>query len=69
MKPLMNVHETAIEIGVHVQTVRKWLAKGELTGSNTSAGWRVTPADIEKWLEKHRRTEQQRQPPHEGEQP
>lgn len=51
----MNVHEVAIEIGVHVETVRRWLTKGELTGSNTPAGWRVTPADIEAWLAKHRR--------------
>lgn len=36
-------------------TIRKWLRNGELGGANTPAGWRVTPADIEAWMEKHRR--------------
>lgn len=36
-------------------TIRKWLRNGELTGANTPAGWRVTPADIDAWMEKHRR--------------
>jgi excisionase family DNA binding protein len=39
---------------VNVQTLRKWLRKGELTGANTSAGWRLTPADIEAFLERQR---------------
>ena len=62
MKAIMNVHEVAIEIGVHVETVRRWLTKGELTGSNTPAGWRVTPADIEAWMAKHRRKESEPTP-------
>ena len=62
MKAIMNVHEVAIEIGVHVETVRRWLTKGELTGSNTPAGWRVTPADIEAWMAKYRRKEKEPTP-------
>ena len=61
MKDLMNVHEAAQVVGVHVETIRKWLAKGEITGSLTPAGWRLTPADIDAWLNKHRKPKQDRQ--------
>lgn len=64
MKDLMNVHEAANVIGVHVETVRKWLTNGDLTGSNTPAGWRITPADIEAWLAKYRRGISQPEPSH-----
>lgn len=63
MKDLMNVHEAAQVVGVHVETIRKWLAKGEITGSLTPAGWRLTPDDIEAWLDKHRKPKQARQQP------
>ena len=62
MKDLMNVHEAAQVVGVHVETIRKWLAKGEITGSLTPAGWRLTPADIEAWLAKHRREPKKTEP-------
>ena len=39
---------------VHPQTLRKWLRNGELTGANTTAGWRLTPADLEAWLDRQR---------------
>ena len=39
---------------VNVQTVRKWLRNGDLTGANTTAGWRLTPADLEGWLDRQR---------------
>ena len=55
MKDVMNVHEVADVVGVHVETVRKWLAKGEMTGSLTPAGWRLTPTDIQAWLSRYRR--------------
>ena len=61
MKDLMNVHEAAQVVGVHVETIRKWLAKGEITGSLPPAGWRLPPADIDAWLNKHRKPKQDRQ--------
>ena len=39
---------------VNVQTLRKWLLRGELTGANTTAGWRLTAADLEAWLNANR---------------
>ena len=39
---------------VNVQTVRRWLRTGDMTGANTTAGWRLTPTDIEGWLDRQR---------------
>ena len=58
MKEIMTTEETAEVIGVHIATVRRWLNSGELSGSNTPAGWRLTPADLETWLAKYRKPEQ-----------
>ena len=52
---IMTPEEVAKVLKVTPETIRKWLRKGELTGADTPAGWRVTPADIERWLAKHRR--------------
>ena len=43
---------------LNVQTVRKWLRTGEMTGAETTAGWRLTPADLEAWLNRHRKPRQ-----------
>ncbi len=53
---IMTPEEAANILRVKPETVRKWLRKGELTGANTPAGWRITQADIEAWLAKYRRT-------------
>lgn len=50
----MSTEEAAEVLGVHIVTVRRWLNSGELPGSNTPAGWRITKDDIESWLEKYR---------------
>jgi excisionase family DNA binding protein len=46
---------------LNVQTVRKWLRNGDLTGADTPAGWRLTPADLETWLNRHRKPRQAKQ--------
>ena len=43
---------------VNVQTLRRWLRRGELTGADTPAGWRLTPADLDAWLNRHRKVRQ-----------
>lgn len=43
---------------VNVQTLRRWLRRGELTGADTPAGWRLTPADLEAWLNRYRKVRQ-----------
>ena len=55
MKEIMTVDDAAELLAVHPQTIRKWVRKGEITGADTPAGYRFTPADIETWLAKHRR--------------
>ena len=51
---ILTPEEVAKILKVTPETIRKWLHKGELTGADTPAGWRLTPADLEAWLEKHR---------------
>ncbi len=52
---IMTPEEVAKVLKVTPETIRKWLRKGELAGSETPAGWRITQADIEAWLAKYRR--------------
>ena len=54
MKEVMTVDDAASLLAVHPQTIRKWLRNGEITGADTPAGWRLTPVDIEVWLDKNR---------------
>ncbi len=49
-----TVDEVADLLKVHPQTIRRWLRRGELTGADTPAGWRITTADLDAWLNKHR---------------
>lgn len=53
--------QAAKTLQVTVQTVRKWLRAGDLTGADTPAGWRLTPADLEAWLNRHRKPRQAKQ--------
>lgn len=43
---------------VNERTLRRWLQRGEMTGADTTAGWRLTPDDLKAWLEKHRNVRQ-----------
>lgn len=54
MKEIMTVEDVAEVLSVHPQTIRKWARKGEITGADTPAGYRFTPADIQVWMAKHR---------------
>ena len=62
MKEILTVDDAAALLSVHPQTIRKWLRAGELTAADTPAGWRLTPADIEAWLARHRRPVKQPEP-------
>ena len=55
---VMTPEEVAEILKVKPETIRRWLRRGELSGSNTPAGWRLTPADLETWLAKYRKPEQ-----------
>ena len=44
-------------------TIRRWLRNGEIGGSDTPAGWRLTQADIQTWLDKYRKPVSASTPP------
>jgi len=48
---LFTVEEVAQIMRVELQTVRTWLRTRRLHGSKTPAGWRMTQADIDEFLE------------------
>ena len=52
---VMTPEEVAEILKVKPETIRRWLRRGELSGSSTPAGWRLTPADLETWLAKYRK--------------
>ena len=55
MKEVMDTGDVAELLNVTPVTVRRWLASGEMTGAKIpGAGWRLTPADIAAYLNKHR---------------
>lgn len=55
MKEVMDTEDVAELLKVKPVTVRRWLASGVMSGAKIpGAGWRLTPSDIEAWLNKHR---------------
>lgn len=53
----MNIYtpeQAAKLLQVHIQTLRRWLRTGEISGADTPAGWRLTDEDIAGWLTKYR---------------
>ena len=48
----VTVDEAAREIGVHPQTVRRWLRSGQMLGTliSRTAGYRIPRAEVERVL-------------------
>jgi excisionase family DNA binding protein len=58
-RKLMTVHVVADYLGVHPETVRRWLRDGRLIGidlGSDSGGWRIAPADLETFIAARRGT-------------
>ncbi len=55
-----TVEQAAKILQVNEQTLRRWLRTGVMTGANTTAGWRLTPADLDVWLDKSRQPRTER---------
>lgn len=51
-KPFVTVEEAAAMIGVHPQTVRRWLRDGQMKGTMISraAGYRIRRQEVERVL-------------------
>ncbi len=52
---LMTLEEVADRLKVSIFTVRRWIHQGELPAYRIGRGWRIGSADLDKWLETHRR--------------
>ncbi len=48
----LTVKDVAVELGVSVETVRRWLRGGELAGYYLSdkSGWRIKRGDLDSFL-------------------
>ena len=50
----MTVNEVAEHLGVHPETVRRWLRQGHLEGiraKNRQDGWSIRPESVDKMLD------------------
>ena len=58
-RKLMAVQAVADYLGVHPETVRRWLRDGRLVGidlGSDSGGWRIDPADLDAFIAARRGT-------------
>jgi excisionase family DNA binding protein len=58
-RKLMTVQAVADYLGVHPETIRRWIRDGRLTAIDLgadSAGWRIDPADLEAFVAARRGT-------------
>lgn len=52
---LMTPEEVAGRLKVSIFTVRRWIHQGDLPAYRIGRGWRIGSADLDQWLETHRR--------------
>ena len=59
---LLTTDEVAVELKVHVKTVRDWIASGELEAIDLGQGYRIWRSDLMKFLNsrKRRRTDRKK---------
>lgn len=52
----LNVEEIAARLRVDQETVRRWLRQGKMNGVSLGrAGWRITRAEVERFLKERQR--------------
>jgi excisionase family DNA binding protein len=49
--PVLTAHETAEALGVHYQTVRRYIMSGELKAAQHGRRWFIRQSSIEEFLE------------------
>lgn len=49
---LLTVEDVARRLGVHIDSVRRWIRAGELVAIDLggAAGYRITPAELERFI-------------------
>jgi excisionase family DNA binding protein len=58
-RKLMTVQAVADYLGVHPETIRRWIRDGRLTAIDLgadSAGWRIAPQDLDEFIAARRGT-------------
>jgi excisionase family DNA binding protein len=58
---LLTVEEVAKRLGVHIDTIRRWIRSGELPAINLGgpAGYRITRRDLDTFIRSRRTTDGQ----------
>ncbi len=51
-KDVLNVHEAARLLGVHVETVRRLARRGDVPAFKAGRQWRIKRAILDRWLER-----------------
>ncbi len=57
---LLTTDEVAVELKVHVKTVRDWIASGELEALDLGQGYRIWKSDLMKFLNSRKRRRKDR---------
>jgi excisionase family DNA binding protein len=53
-QPFLTPQEVSDLLRVSVYTVRRWIKEGELPAYKVGRGWRISEADLERWLSSQR---------------
>ncbi len=60
---LLTVEQVANIMQVHVETVRVWIRNGDLVAVNIGKEYRVTRADLNKYIEERKTSRRKKQTP------
>ena len=53
--PFLSIRGVAEHLDVSIKTVRRWIARGELTAFKVGSQWRIDTDDLERFLWRQRR--------------
>ncbi|MDX1424416.1 MAG: helix-turn-helix domain-containing protein [Kiloniellales bacterium] len=52
-QPLLTPAQVADRLQIHERTVTRWLREGYLRGFKLGKEWRIAPADLEAFMDRH----------------
>ncbi len=53
----LTITQVSIKLGVNIETVRRWLFKGQLKGFKAGKQWRVRRHDLSEFIKSNTKTE------------